>query len=65
MNATDVRVQKSSGRLSKRKAGRFRQAVARRRLQQLQEDKLLQGWLTEVWDESPSRTESDSGIHLH
>jgi hypothetical protein len=65
MNATNVRVQKSSGRLSKRKAERFRQAVARRRLQQLQEDKLLQGWLTDVWDESPSRTEFDSGMHLH
>ena len=50
---------------SKRKAERFRQGVARRRLQELREEKQLQGWLREVWDETPSLAESGSSIHLH
>ena len=57
MNAETVRVPKGFHRLSKRKADLFRQAVARRRLQELREEKLLQVWLTEVWDETPSLTE--------
>jgi hypothetical protein len=65
MNATNVRVQKGFDRLSTRKAECFRQAIARRRLQELREEKLLQGRLTEVWDESPSRIEYDSSIHLY
>ena len=65
MNDTNVRVPNGNGRLSKRKAMRYRQAVARRRIQDLRDEKILQGWLTEVWDESPSVTEFDSSIHLH
>jgi hypothetical protein len=65
MNTTKVRVRNDVNRVSKRKAHRLRQAIARRRIQELREEKLLQGWLTEVWDESPSPTESDSNLQLH
>lgn len=65
MNTTNVRVHNGLHRLSKRKADLFRQAVARRRIQELRDEKLLQGWLTEVWDETPSPAEFNPSIHLH
>jgi hypothetical protein len=65
MNATTIRIPNGLHRLSRRKVALFRQAVARRRIQELREEKLLHGCLTEVWDESPSPNEVNSGIHLH
>ena len=65
MNTKNLRVTVGLHRLSKRKAELFRQAVARRRIQELRDEKHLQGWLTEVWDESPSLTEFNSSIHRH
>ena len=65
MNTTNAHVTNDLGRRSERKARRYRQAVARRRIQDLRDEKILQGWLTEVWDESPSVTQFDSGMHLH
>ena len=65
MNTTNVRLPNGTARLSKRKADLFRQAVARRRLQEMRDEKLLQGWLTEVWDETPPLIECNSSIHLH
>ena len=63
MNTTNVRVPNDIGRLSKRKARRYRQAVARRRIQDLRDEKVLQGWLTEVWDESPVPAQFNPSIH--
>ena len=63
MNTTNVRVPNGSGRLSKRKARRYRQAVARRRIQDLRDEKILQGWLTEVWDEPPLPAQFNPSIH--
>jgi len=60
MKMLDVRVPQAINRLSKRKADQFRQAVARPRLQELRDEKVLQSWLTEVWYESPSLIE-DAG----
>ncbi len=60
MNTVDVRALNGVNRLSKRKACRYRQAIARRRLQELREEKLLRSWLTEVWDQSPALIEIDS-----
>ena len=57
MNTTTVQVSNGLHRLSKRKTELFRQAVARRRIQELRDEKQLQGWLTEVWDEPPSLTQ--------
>ena len=65
MNTTTIRLPSGVHRLSKRKLELFRQAVARRRIQELREEKLLQGWLTEVWDESPSPNEVTSSIRSH
>ena len=65
MNATNVRVPNGTDGISKREAERFRQAVARRRIQELRDERLLQGWLTEVWDESPSLTQFNAGMHVH
>jgi len=56
----NVPVPHTINRLSKRKANLFRQAAARRRLQDLREEKVLQSWLTEVWYESSSLIEIDS-----
>ena len=63
MNATNVPVPNDIGRLSKRKAKRYRQAVARRRIQDLRDQRVLQGWLTEVWEESPLPAQFNSSIH--
>lgn len=63
MSSTNARVPNDIGRLSKRKARRYRQAVARRRIQDLRDEKVLQGWLTEVWDESPLPAQLNPNIH--
>jgi len=65
MNATNTRAANGINRVSKRKANRFRQAVARRRIQELRDDKLLRNWLTEVWDEPPLHIECDPGRNFH
>ena len=65
MKTKNVRVKSGIRRLSKRNVQRLRQAVARRRLQELHDEKVLQGWLAEVWDESPSTTNLNSSVHLH
>ena len=59
MNTQSVQVSQGVRRLSKRNARRFRQAAARRRLQELQDEKVLQSWLTEVWDEPALLIEND------
>ena len=41
-----------SERLSARGLRQLRNAVARRRLQDLQDEKVLQSWLAEVWEQS-------------
>lgn len=38
-------------RLSDKDLRRLRNAMARRKLQYLHEDKLLQSWMAEVWDQ--------------
>ena len=42
----------SSKRLSARGLKRLRNAAARRKLQDLHDEKVLQSWLAEVWDQS-------------
>ena len=42
----------NSTRLSERRLMRLRNAMARRKLQDLHEEKELQFWLAEVWDQS-------------
>ena len=37
----------------KKHADRLRQALARRRVQDMHDEKALRNWLTEVWDASP------------
>lgn len=63
----DINIGLTSGikRVSRRKAKLFRQAVARRRIQEMREEKLLRSWLTEVWDESPSSIKFDPIRNLH
>jgi len=41
----------SRKRLSGRNLRRLRNAIARRKLQNLHEEKVLQSWLAEVWDQ--------------
>jgi len=41
-----------STRLSGRGLSRLRNAMARRKLQDLHDEKVLQSWLAEVWDQS-------------
>jgi CelD/BcsL family acetyltransferase involved in cellulose biosynthesis len=52
-------------RVSRRKAKLFRQAVARRRIQEMREEELLRSWLIEVWDESPSSIKLNPIRNLH
>lgn len=43
--------QGNRNRLSEREKRRLRNAVARRKLERMREDKTLQRWLTDVWNE--------------
>ena len=52
-------------RQPERKANRFRQAAARRKLQELRDEEALRNWLTEVWDENPSLIDVNSGSDFH
>jgi hypothetical protein len=65
MNSTSIRVTNGIDRASTRKADRFRQAAARRRLQELRDERALRSWLTEVWDEPLSRTEPGASRNFH
>lgn len=44
---------------------RLRNALARRRLQELHDDKVLRSWLAEVWDQSTWSDQFDAGRHHH
>ena len=48
----------SSKRLSGRGLRRLRNAIARRKLQDLHDEKVLRSWLAEVWDQ-PTRVAGD------
>jgi Asp-tRNA(Asn)/Glu-tRNA(Gln) amidotransferase B subunit len=52
-------------RQSERKGNQFRQAAARRKLQELRDEEALRNWLTEVWDENPLLVNVNSGSHFH
>ena len=65
MNTTTVQSPFDRHRLARRNEDRLRQAVARRRIQELRDAKLLQTWLSEVWDESISLTDFDSSMQSH
>lgn len=52
-------------RHSERRANRFRQAAARRRLQEIRDEQALRNWLTEVWDEQPALIEAASNSRIH
>ena len=44
---------------------RFRNALARRRLQELHDEKVLRSWLAEVWDQSTWSDQFDAGRRFH
>ena len=51
--------------VSGRDSQRLKNAVARRKLQEMQDEKMLQSWLAEVWEQSTWADEFDSNIPLH
>ena len=55
----------SSTRVSDRGLRRLRNARARRRLQDLHDEKVLQSWLAEVWDQPawPDVLDENSRFH--
>jgi hypothetical protein len=44
---------------------RLRNALARRRLQELHDEKVLRSWLAEVWDQSTWSDQFDAGRRFH
>ena len=48
-----------------RNVKRLRNARARRKLQELQDDKVLRSWLAEVWDQSTWSDQFDAGRRFH
>lgn len=52
-------------RLSGRDLKRLRNAIARRKLQELQEEKVLHSWLVEVWDQSTWSDVCDMNRRFH
>lgn len=65
MNTAFVQKSDAVTRHSERRANRFRQAAARRRLQEIRDEQALQNWLTEVWDEQPALIEAASYSRFH
>ena len=52
MNMLETMELYDGNRAAKGNADSLRQAMARRRVQEMHDEKMLQSWLTEVWDES-------------
>ena len=48
-----------------RRANRFRQAAARRRLQEIRDEQALRNWLTEGWDDQPALIEAAPNSRIH
>ena len=48
-----------------RNAKRLGNALARRRLQELHDEKVLRSWLAEVWDQSTWSDQFDAGRRFH
>jgi hypothetical protein len=48
-----------------RNGKRLRNALARRRLQELHDEKVLRSWLAEVWDQSTWSDQFDAGRRFH
>lgn len=55
----------SSTRTSDRGLRRMRNAIARRKLQDLHDEKVLQSWLAEVWDQSTWYDVVDKNSRFH
>lgn len=52
-------------RRSNRDSRRLRNALARRKWQDLQDERVLQSWLAEVWDQSTWSDEFDRNSRFH
>lgn len=55
----------TSTRRSNRDTRRLRNALARRKWQDLRDDQVLKSWLTEVWDQSTWSDEFDRNSRFH
>jgi hypothetical protein len=55
----------ASRRISARNMKRLRNAIARRKLQEMQDEKILRSWLAEVWDQSTWSDEFDRNSRFH
>ena len=56
---------RASHRISDRNLKRLRNAIARRKLQEMQDEKILRSWLAEVWDQSTWSEEFDRNGRIH
>ena len=55
----------ASRSISERNLKRLRNAIARRKLQEMQDEKILRSWLAEVWDQSTWFDELDRNRPIH
>jgi hypothetical protein len=51
--------------VSGRNIQRLKNAIARRKLQEMQDEKILRSWLAEVWEQSTWSDEFDRNSRLH
>jgi len=56
---------RASHRISDRNLKRLKNAIARRKLQEMQDEKILRSWLAEVWDQSTWSEEFDRNGRIH
>ena len=54
-----------STRVSDRSLKRIRNAIARRKLQEMRDERILRSWLAEVWEQSTWSDEFDRGGRFH
>jgi hypothetical protein len=52
-------------RVSARNLKRLKNAIARRKLQEMQDEKMLRAWLAEVWEQSARADVFDRNGRLH
>ena len=65
MKNSGVDIKGNGLRRSEQGMKRLRNAIARRRLQEMRDEKVLQSWLAEVWDQSTWSDEFDRSGRFH
>ena len=65
MKNTDGEINQATNSNQGRNVKRLRNALARRKLQELHDEKVLRSWLAEVWDQSTWSDQFEASRRFH